>query len=275
MNADLHKDDVIGKIFSIIACCHHDGPGLRTIINFKGCPLRCWWCHSPQSQSQNDELAYDPALCISCFQCVKTCKSAAISADNRTIKIDRKSCDLCFDCVKRCPTTALNKVGSEITIGQALEILLRDRDLYHYTGGGVTLSGGEPLYQPHFTLELMRVLKVEGIHVALETCGHVEPMIIDRASRLADLILFDVKVLDDDLHRVNTGVGNRTIHHNLKLATQLTNVRVRCPLVPGINDDAVSIRRLRALCDEFCIEEPELLPFNDAYVGMKKRLGHG
>jgi len=176
--------------------------------------------------------------------------------------------------MQRCPTTALKKVGSEITIEQALEILLRDRDLFYYTGGGVTLSGGEPLFQPNFTLELMRALKLEGVHVVLETCGEVEPMIIDQASRLADLILFDVKLLDDDLHRANTGVGNGTILHNLQLATHLTNVKVRCPLVPGVNDDAVSIHGLRALCDELHIEEPELLPFNYAYIGMKKRVGH-
>ena len=237
----------------------HDGNGIRTTVFLKGCPLRCVWCHNPEGLSRTPELAYYTQKCLSCGACVRVCPSGAHLLTEEGHVYRRALCTQCGACEAECPGTALKLYGREMTPDALLPLLLEDRDFYETSGGGVTLSGGECLTHPDFCAELLRLLQSEGINTAVDTCGFVSRSAIDRVLPYADAFLYDVKAIDEDVHRRCTGQPNGIILDNLRYLDGLGKaVEIRIPLVPGWNDGEIprigdflaslrTVRRVRVL----------------------------
>jgi pyruvate formate lyase activating enzyme len=223
-----------GRILNIQRYCLHDGPGIRTTVFLKGCPLTCPWCHNPESQQAEAEVRVLEARCVRCGQCSEACpqRSAEETVDQADIR-----CTRCGMCVEACPTGARQMLGQLMTVEQVLERVLRDRLFYDDSGGGVTLSGGEPLMQPHFSLGLLRACRGQSVHTALDTCGYASRDTLLALAAEVDLFLYDLKCMDDQLHRAQTGVSNESILENLQaLAAIHDNIWIRIPLIPGFND---------------------------------------
>lgn len=257
---------VRGLIFEVREFALHDGPGVRTSVFFKGCPLRCRWCHNPESQKPTQELLLNRSRCSSCGACEKIC-DAALSRSRRS------ACVACGRCVDLCPQGARNLCGWETDVPTLVERLLRQRDLFELSGGGVTLTGGEPLFQPEFALELTRALRAAEIRVALETCGFASPAVFDALTSCVDLIYFDVKILDPERSRRWTGVDSAPILANLRrLCAQNRPFVVRTPLIPGVNDSPAERAAIERLVDGVpSALGVEFLPYNVA-AGAKYAL---
>ncbi|HBC89033.1 MAG TPA: glycyl-radical enzyme activating protein [Lentisphaeria bacterium] len=220
----------------------HDGPGIRTTLFLKGCPLRCIWCHNPETIHREPELELTASRCILCGKCAEVCPRHRI--ENGIHCMDRAGCTACGKCAEACPSGALQICGQKITVAEAFRILTADRMFYETSGGGVTLSGGEPLLQPEFCAELFRKLHESGIHTALDTCGNVSWRNFERVLPWTDLVLFDVKGIDPEVHRKCTGSANGVILENLrKLDAQGISLEIRMPLMPGWNDSEEDIRK--------------------------------
>jgi pyruvate formate lyase activating enzyme len=223
-----------GLIYDIKHFAVHDGPGVRTTIFLKGCPLGCLWCHSPESQEAKPQIAFNPNRCIGCDSCVESCQEGALPAPGN---IDVGKCTLCGSCVEECYSNALEMVGKYVNIGYVLDAVTRDRAVIKRSGGGVTISGGEPLSQPDFTLRLLTSLKEEGYHTALDTCGQAPVAVVDSMLPYVDLLLYDVKHMNPEKHRELTGVSNDAILSNLRhVARRRKPIHIRMPLIPGVND---------------------------------------
>ena len=226
-----------GIISNIQRFSLHDGPGVRSTVFFKGCPLRCLWCHNPEMFEFGLELRYKRADCVFCGTCVKTCPVKALRIENNEIAYTYMKCEKCFACARECPTGALAVAGQEMTVGEVIQEALRDAAMYDRTGGGVTLSGGEASAQYAFTLALMEALKAEGVHIALDTCGLCEPERLMTPASLSDLVLFDLKHADPEAHRAQTGADNRVILNNLRALGEIGKpIEARIPVIPGYND---------------------------------------
>lgn len=255
------------KVAEIQRFCMHDGPGVRTVVFFKGCPLRCAWCHNPETQSAATELLLEGKKCISCRACTACPKG--VHTFGETHNAERTFCTACGVCTSLCPTGALSLCGQEMTPEALLAEILRDLPFYQ-NGGGVTLSGGEPFLQGEELLSLLRLCKEEGITTAVETCGYMAPSLLKQAVPLVDLFLWDVKDTDDARHKRYTGVSNRPILENLRLADSLgANTRLRCILVGGVNTSDTHYTAIAKLYKELknC-EGAELLPYHP-YGGAK------
>jgi pyruvate formate lyase activating enzyme len=218
----------------------HDGGGIRTTVFLKGCPLNCVWCHNPEGISRRPQIAYYQTKCIGCGECVSICDEGAHTvADGRHI-FNRGSCIGCGRCADVCLGGAITFYGREMTVDELLPLLLEDRDFYENSGGGVTLSGGECLIYPDFCAELLERLKAEGIHTAIDTCGCVSRDNINKVIPYTDIFLYDVKAIDDDVHKKCTGVSNSIILENLRyLDSILKPVEIRIPYVPGYNSNQI------------------------------------
>jgi len=230
-----------GLVFNIQRFCIHDGPGIRTTVFLKGCPLRCWWCHNPEGQSPEPELRLIHARCVHCGRCRQVCPQHAAGATggNGHASSARSGCTLCGECVRVCPTEARQMIGRRMSVEQVLAEVLKDRIFYDESGGGVTFSGGEPLMQAPFLAGLLRACRAEGVHTALDTCGFGPREDLLELAELSDLVLYDLKSLDDQRHREHTGASNAEILDNLQaLAERHANIWVRVPVVPGLNDGA-------------------------------------
>jgi pyruvate formate lyase activating enzyme len=265
---------VTGYVLRIDRGSAHDGPGLRTTVVLKGCPLRCAWCDTPESHRIEPELVFHEERCVRCFDCFDDCKLAAISeTDGRPI-VDQGICRWCGDCADGCSTDARLQVGSVMTESRVLQEIERDTPLHRESGGGVTFSGGEPLLQADFLVRLLTGCRDLGIHTAVATCGAAAPHVVERVSELADLLLFDLKHMDDEHHRRITGSSNREILDNLRLLARLgAAVRVRFPLIPGMNDDAGHARRLAEFVVSLGLREIDVLPFRAVFAGRYEALG--
>ena len=255
----------------------HDGPGIRTVVFFKGCPLACIWCCNPETQSFRPELEFIQKLCQHCGECVKVCPENAVNLDlfcPESAKIDRQKCTFCAKCATDCPTGALKIVGEEMDADAVLGIIKKDAAFYRRSGGGVTLSGGEPLSQPEFAQNLLEKCHDLNIHTAIETCGQVPRRVFEQVLPLTDLFLFDVKQLDDNIHKQLTGVSNELILSNLRwLHQKSADVILRLPLIPDKNMDAANLHSLARLVNELGIKELNLMPFHQMGKDKYSHLG--
>ncbi len=232
-----------GVLFNIQRYSLHDGPGIRTIPFFKGCPLSCKWCSNPESQRPQPELIFKKSDCIRCGKCIEACKQQALSVSNAFF-IDRERCIQCGKCTQVCPTQALEMKGKRMTVADVMRELQKEENLYRRSGGGITLSGGEPLAQPDFARELLKACKEKGWHTAIETTGFTTPEVIADVFPYVDLALTDIKAINPAVHLANTGIENSQILENLLRISFLTKTIVRIPVIPGVNDNPEEIHNI-------------------------------
>jgi len=227
-------------IFKIKRFSVHDGPGIRTSIFLKGCPLNCIWCHSPEGIDSDISIWYDRSLCIHCSECVKSCPNNAlklIADPDPFINIERNQCRLAGECVKVCPTGAIQFTGSKVSVSEIMDEVEKDILYYQISGGGITLTGGEPLYQSRFSIKILEACKNKNIHTAIETCLFCDSAIIEKIIDHVDLFIVDMKIYDRDQHIMYTGKSNEIIKENLRyIAESGKSILVRIPLIPNITD---------------------------------------
>jgi pyruvate formate lyase activating enzyme len=258
------KGNCTGVIFDIKRYAIHDGPGIRTTVFFKGCPLVCKWCHNPESWSAKPEPGLRLTRCIRCGRCKEVCPNNAVTfADDRLV-IDTAKCTVCGDCVKTCPSGAREIIGKEVTVEQVVEEIRKDIVFYEQSGGGATFSGGEPLMQPDFLYELTRCCKSSQIHTAVDTTCHADAEVIKRISENTDLFLCDIKHMDSVTHQRFTGVPNELILANLKwLASAGKKIIIRLAVIPGFNDEPSNIEKTAEFAASLKnIARIDLLPYN-------------
>ena len=225
-----------GAIVDLKRFAVHDGPGIRTTLFLKGCPLSCLWCHNPESIRRGAELGLLKNKCVLCGECAKVCPESCHSFSDGTHRIDRSKCIACGKCVSACLYDALILYGRRLSAEEAARLILEDRFFYEYSNGGATVSGGEPLLQTEFCAELFRLLKTEGVHCTVDTCGNVPWSAFERMLPLTDLFLYDFKEIDSEKHKAFTGVPNERILENLKrLSGCGVPIEIRMPLVPEYN----------------------------------------
>jgi len=261
-----------GIIFNIQRYSIHDGPGIRTTVFLKGCPLKCWWCHNPESQNIHQEIAFWPDRCLDCGDCLKACADKALTRKNEGFLTDKNKCLLCASCAKACFTEARELVGKQITIEEVMEEIKQDIIFYDQSGGGVTFSGGEPLMQGQFLQELLLACQKEYIHTTVDTSGYAPWEVLKGISKLTNLFLYDIKLIDEEKHIKFTGVSNRLILDNLKrLLAEKTRIIVRIPIIPNINDDVDNILKTGRLMRSLGLKEVNLLPYHDSATGKYER----
>ena len=272
-----------GRILHLQRLSTEDGPGIRTTVFFKGCPLRCAWCHNPESLTSRLQTQWFSVRCIGCQTCVRTCPNGCLTMTDSGLVINRESCEACGKCAEACPSGALEALGKTVTVQEVLVELLKDRAYYEKSSGGVTLSGGEPTFQPDFAEMLLRGLKEQGIQTALDTCGLCSSHTLDRLMPFTDLVLFDLKLFDADLHQRFTGTSNRQILENLahihryqRTQKRSLSLWIRTPLIPGAttseeNLSAIGIYLAGHL--DGSVSRWELCAFNNLCRDQYTRLG--
>ena len=239
-----------GTIFNIQKFCTSDGPGIRTNVFLKGCPLRCAWCHNPESQNIRPELLYYADKCVSCLRCLPLCRTGAQTVKDRRHFLDREKCVTCFECVGT-GCDALARVGKNMSVDEVMDEVIKDKAFYDASGGGMTLSGGEPLWQGVFAAELLGAAKRAGINNCVETCGFVKRGTLKDVLPLVDTFLFDIKLTDDETHRKYTGVPFGPILENLRFIDSMgADIVLRCPIIPGVNDNPEHFERVAEIADE-------------------------
>ena len=265
----------MGRIFQIQRFSLYDGPGVRTVVFLKGCPLRCIWCHNPEGLSPKPQLLYSPSRCIGCLDCVSACPNHCHSRTGGSHSFDRTGCIGCGVCASQCCTGALSLAGTEMTPEAVMEQVLRDQAVCWESGGGLTVSGGEPFAQPAFTIRLLQLAKEAGIHTAVETSGYAASEVIREAAKYTDLFLYDYKATDPALHQTLCGVSNQKILSNLKLLDTLdAEVILRCPIIPGQNDDPRHIQGIGTVAaGHTCIKQVHLEPFHRLGIDKAAQLG--
>lgn len=281
-----------GVIFNIQRFSVHDGPGIRTTVFFKGCPLDCWWCHNPEGKSSGRDLMFWRTRCVGCGKCVSICPAQALGfvdgedrplcSDDRALPgevrrrypmLDRSLCLLCGQCVAACPARARELAGMSVTSEDVMRQILRDRPFYDQSDGGVTFSGGEPVAQPDFLLELLARCADEGIHTAVDTSGYAPWETMERVAQRAGMFLYDLKIMDDERHVLYTGVSNSVILDNLRrLAALGARVIARIPLIPGINDDDQNIEMSGRFLRDTGISQVHVLPYHAIAIEKYNRL---
>jgi len=267
-------ETVTGTIFDIKRFAVHDGPGIRTTVFFKGCPLRCLWCHNPESMKVQRQIVFFENKCIGCGECFKRCPNGALEATPEGRKYYRDKCKLCGTCVEYCYAEATVMQGKIVTVEEVIEEVKKDMPFYENSNGGVTLSGGEPTMQPEFCIAVLKESKNAGMHTALDTSGFVKYEVFREILRYVDLILYDVKVIDAQKHKEYTGVSNDVILSNLLKVDDLEiPIEIRIPTIPGYND---SDDNITATCDLINkmknVSAVKMLPYHRLGEGKYDRL---
>jgi len=264
------RSSIKGIVFDIQRFSIQDGPGIRTTVFLKGCPLRCLWCSNPESQKFPPELFFSESLCVRCHRCVEVCPTGATELNSDgTIQINYELCKACGECVKVCPSGARTTSGKLMSIEEVLDMVKKDSLFYRNSGGGVTASGGEPLYQPDFLIGFFKECQEAGIQTALDTSGYARWETIEEILGYVDLVLFDIKHMDSEKHKEYTGVDNKLILRNAeKLAQERKPLIIRVPLIPGYNDSEENIMALARFMRERELVRIDLLCYHQ--FGRKK-----
>ncbi len=262
-----------GVVFDIQRFSLNDGPGIRTIVFLKGCPLSCRWCSNPESQEIKPTLMYDSQSCISCGKCIATCKYGALSVENLCF-VDRSKCVGCGECTSVCPAGALTLKGKEMTVEAVIRELKKDEITYNTSDGGITISGGEPLAQWQFCTELLKACKSQGWHTAIETTGYGSDEAIESIFPFIDQVLLDCKTTNDEVHKINTGVTGELIRKNSKRITEIAHTILRVPTIPGVNateEDFEDICRYAKTLND--IDTIHILPYHNMGMNKYKMMG--
>lgn len=259
-----------GMIFDIQRCSLDDGPGVRTTVFFKGCPLHCLWCHNPESQCPTPQLSFDYEKCVGCGRCAAVCDCHVVSEGRHTIQWDR--CRACGKCCQVCPGDALEIKGRRTTVEEVLQEVRRDMPYFERSGGGVTISGGEPCAQPAFLTQLLAACRQEGIHTALETSGATTKEVLRQLMPVTSLFLWDYKATEQS--KYFTGIDVNTVLENLDFVMQQGGrVRLRCPIIPTVGDNLTHLSAIAALSRRYEFDGIDILPYHNMGVYKSKKLG--
>jgi pyruvate formate lyase activating enzyme len=262
-----------GTVFNIQRYSIHDGPGIRTTVFLKGCPLNCWWCQNPESQLSGQEMVFWEDRCIGCGACSLNCPSGAIRMENKKPVTDKNKCNLCGECSRICPAQVREMIGKKLTAEEIIKEIEKNLVFYEESGGGVTFSGGEPLGQSEFLEGLLNGCREKKIHTAVDTSGYVSWEILNKMIPKVDLFLYDLKLMDNERHKKYTGVSNELILENLKkLSSVHNNIFVRFPVIPGINDDYQNIKEIGKFLSSLKITQVNILPYHHIGIDKYKRL---
>jgi pyruvate formate lyase activating enzyme len=255
-----------GLVSNIQRYSVHDGPGIRTTVFLKGCPLTCWWCQNPESRSEEEEIVVVETRCIRCGECRSVCASGVAGGG---------ACVRCGACVETCPTGARQRTGEKMTDEQVLSVVSKDVVFFDSSGGGVTFSGGEPLLQVDFLLSLLAGCREKGIRTAVDTSGHAPERDMLAIAEFTDLFLYDLKLMDDEKHRLYTGASNAGILENLRALGRVhRNIWIRIPVIPGINDDGSNLNEIARLAASIpAVRQVNLLPYHETGITKFERLG--
>lgn len=262
------SSELLGSVLRIERTSIHDGQGLRTVIFLKGCPLRCRWCSTPESQRFGTERGYARDSCVSCGLCVRSCPvgALAMSKDDQKVRIDFSKCQKCFSCAAKCPNNAIKKYGSLLSVRETVREISKDEIFFFYSGGGVTISGGEPLGQPEFVSEVLKKCRELGIHTAIETSFHAPFQNMEKILPWLNVLYVDIKLMDEELHKKWVGLDNSLILDNLRKIDEsdyLLNISVRIPLIPDVNDSDANLADTAKFCKSLRkLQEIELLPYH-------------
>ena len=265
-----------GLVYDIQRFAIHDGPGIRTLVYMKGCPLKCLWCSSPQTQKFSTDLLYIKTNCKNSLRCVDVCPEKAITfSDKEEIEINKKLCNSCGQCVDACPNKALKLVGELRTVEELFQDVMKDSNFYRRSGGGVTIGGGEPTMQHKFVTALLKKCKETYVHTAMETCGYVKWEFLEEILEHIDLLYIDIKHMDSNIHKEITGVPNEIILENARKASEMRPIIIRIPLIPGLNDSEENLLKTGKFAAELGenLLRIDLLPYHKFGTGTYEQLG--
>ena len=265
-----------GTVFNIKFFAIHDGPGIRTTVFLKGCPLKCFWCHNPESLQREPEIFFQSDKCIGCSWCFNACPRHCHRLENGKHIFYRENCIRCGRCAEMCYAEAIELIGRAMTVTEVLAEVMKDKLFYDNSGGGMTLSGGEPMLQFEFTRHLLKAARIAGIHNCLDTCGFVPFDDYSQILKDVDIFLYDLKSTDSDKHRALTGVPLADILDNLyRLDEAGARIILRCPLIPGFNDDDEHLKQIAVTANKLChVQEINLLPYHPLGRDKGQYLGY-
>ncbi len=265
---------IYGTVFDIRRYAIHDGPGIRTAVFFKGCPLRCQWCHNPESWKAEPELGFRRSRCVKCRHCMEICDHGAISFSESGPVLDPDSCTLCGRCVAECPTGAWEIIGRKASVGQVMAELRKDVIFYDQSGGGATFSGGEPLMQADFLIALLKACREEGIRTAVDTTCYAPPQVLRAVAEVTDLFLCDIKHMNSELHEQYTGIPNERVLENIRMLAEAgKRIFIRVPIIPGFNSDRANIEQTAQFVQSLkTVRRVDILPYNRGGLEKAVRL---